>query len=223
MKDYERVIYGLAITAAIYFIAIFSTNWIRFSGGFTPGSFVTHSVMLLLSIAAIVIFKKSVDFNISMPKLKNIIMPIIVGVAITFLSGILMSIITKMLGQEVEAHPSLLTMGPLQVFLFVFIYASIAEEFLFRGFLLNILKPLSKYKVSIFSIPVIISALTFGLGHLVLISADVSGLFIMRILVFTTAMGLAAGYYQEKYKNISYAIVVHMAGNLFGLVSTFLI
>ena len=127
-----------------------------------------------------------------------------------------------MLGHEVEAHPSMLTMQPLQVFLFIFIYASIAEEFLFRGFLLNLLKPLSKYKVTIFSIPVIVSALAFGLGHLILMTFDVGWLFILRILVFTTALGLVAGYYQEKYNNTAYAIAVHMAGNTLGVVSSIL-
>lgn len=38
-------------------------------------------------------------------------------------------------------------------------------------------------------------------------------------LVFTFALGLIAGYYQEKYDNHAFAIIVHMAGNLMGLVS----
>lgn len=222
MKNSERIIYGLAITAAIFFIAVFSTNWIRLPQGFIPGSFVTHTLMLLLSIVAIWVFKKRIGFNLSMPRLKNIFMPIALGIAVSFLSNILLSIITKMLGHEVEAHPSMLTMQPLQVFLFIFIYASIAEEFLFRGFLLNLLKPLSKYKVTIFSIPVIVSALAFGLGHLILMTFDVGWLFILRILVFTTALGLVAGYYQEKYNNTAYAIAVHMAGNTLGVVSSIL-
>jgi hypothetical protein len=36
-------------------------------------------------------------------------------------------------------------------------------------------------------------------------------------------LGIAAGYYQEKYdNNTSYAIIVHMGGNLFGVLSAFL-
>jgi membrane protease YdiL (CAAX protease family) len=31
-------------------------------------------------------------------------------------------------------------------------------------------------------------------------------------------LGLIAGYYQEKYDNNAYAIIVHMSGNLMGLI-----
>lgn len=41
----------------------------------------------------------------------------------------------------------------------------------------------------------------------------------IRMLVFTFVLGLIAGYYQEKYDNHAFAIIVHMAGNLMGLVS----
>ena len=73
----------------------------------------------------------------------------------------------------------MMKMSPLQVFIFVFIYASIAEEILFRGFLMNILKPLKIKGISILkrkiSVPVIISAFAFGLGHLILITTGVGG------------------------------------------------
>ena len=49
--------------------------------------------------------------------------------------------------------------------------------------------------------------------------SGVGTLFIIRILIFTFALGLVAGYYQEKHDNHIFAIFVHMAGNLMGLVS----
>lgn len=33
-----------------------------------------------------------------------------------------------------------------------------------------------------------------------------------------TLLGIVAGYYQEKYENNFYAIIVHMAGNLMGVI-----
>jgi membrane protease YdiL (CAAX protease family) len=113
----------------------------------------------------------------------------------------------------------------MQVFLFVFISASVAEEMLFRGFLMNFLKPLETQGVSIFkiklSVPVIVSAIAFGMAHLVLLSTEVSVLFVIRIVIFTTCLGLIAGYYHEKYNNHAYAILVHMSGNLLAVLGAF--
>jgi hypothetical protein len=73
------------------------------------------------------------------------------------------------------------------------------------------------------SLPVIISAVAFGLVHLILISTGVNYLFLIRVVLFTFILGLAAGYYQEKYENnTSYAIIVHMGGNLFGILGALL-
>jgi len=47
-------------------------------------------------------------------------------------------------------------------------------------------------------------------------------LFLIRMVLFTSVVGLIAGYYQEKYDNHAYAIMVHMAGNLMGLISILL-
>ena len=109
------------------------------------------------------------------------------------------------------------------VFLFTFILASVAEEFLFRGFLQNYLKPFSDKGFKLFrrriSLPVLVSAVAFSLAHLILLVSGVEALFMIRMLVFTFALGLIAGYYQEKYDNHAFAIIVHMAGNLMGLVS----
>ena len=137
-----------------------------------------------------------------------------------------MAVLTKILGGEVESHFALEVMSPLQVFLFIFIYASVAEEVLFRGFLQNILKPLKNKGIKLFkrhiSVPVMISAVAFSLAHLTLIASGANNFFIVRILIFTAVLGLIAGYYQEKYENNAYAIIVHMGGNFMGLIAALL-
>jgi len=177
--------------------------------------------MLLLSIGMIYSLKKQVNYKISIPKFEKIVRPILFGFLATIIVNLFMAAITGTMGDQ-EAHPVLLNTHPFQVFLFIFIYASIAEELLFRGFLLNILKPLKAKGINILkrrvSLPVIISAVAFGLAHLILITTGVGGLFILRVVVFTTVLGLIAGYYQEKYDNNAFAILVHMAGNLFGVI-----
>lgn len=226
MKNTKRIIYGIILTIVAFVISIFVGNKLQIDSNFLPSSFVTHSSMLLLSISLIYSLKRYVNYKIEIPEFKKIWKPLLVGLLASILINILMTIVTTISGGEVEAHPALIKMSPLQVFIFVFIYASIAEEILFRGFLMNILKPLNEKGLKIFkrniSIPVIISAAAFGLGHLILISTGVGVQFLLRIVVFTTILGLIAGYYQEKYDNNAFAIVVHMAGNLMGVIGALL-
>lgn len=226
MKNNERIIYGLIIAIIIFASATFVGSKLHLDIDFFPNSFVTHSLMLLLSIIAIYSFKKNVNYKIVLPKFKKVLKPILFGVLATIIVNISMGILIKISGGESEAHPLLTKLTPLQVFVFVFIYASIAEEILFRGFLLNILKPLKAKGISILkrkiSVPVIISAFAFGLGHLILITTGVGGLFLMRVVIFTTILGLIAGYYQEKYDNNAYAIIVHMSGNSLTIIGSLL-
>ncbi len=227
MKNNQRVIYGLGITLAIFVIASFVGSKLSLGIDFIPFTFVNHSVMLLLSFVAIYSLKSVVNYKISLPKLKRVFKPIILALLATIIVNVFMNILTILLKGEIETHFALKTMSPLQVFIFVFIYASIAEEILFRGFLMNILKPLASKKISLFkreiSLPVIFSALLFGLAHLTLITTGAGGLFLLRILIFTTTLGLIAGYYQEKYDNNAFAIIVHMSGNILGVVGALLI
>ena len=45
----------------------------------------------------------------------------------------------------------------------------------------------------------------------------------IRTVLFTFILGTIAGYYQEKYNNIVLAILVHMAGNLLGMLPVILL
>jgi membrane protease YdiL (CAAX protease family) len=226
MKNNQRILVGLIITVAIFAISMIIGSKLNLNMDFFPSSFLTHSIMFLLSIFMIYSFKKQVDYRISLPKYKDLLKPIIFGLLATIIVNIAMVIMTKILGGNIETHPLLTKLTPLQTFIFVFIYASIAEELLFRGFLLNLLKPLKSKGILILnrkiSFSVVISALAFGFGHLILITSGVSGLFLFRVVTFTTILGLIAGYYQEKYDNNLFAIVVHMAGNLIGVLGALL-
>ena len=226
MKNNERIIYGLIITIIIFALATFVGSKIHLDIDFFPNSFVTHSLMLLLSIVVIYSLKKNVNYNISLPKFKKLLKPILFGLLATVIVNVLMTFLTIALGGKVEAHAALTKMSPLQIFVFVFIYASIAEEMLFRGFLMNILKPLKAKGINILkrkiSVPVIISAFAFGLAHLILITTGAEGIFLLRIVVFATILGLISGYYQEKYDNNAFAIIIHMSGNSIGVIGALL-
>jgi len=185
-------------------------------------SFGTHSLLLILSIILIYGLRNYVNYKISIPQFKKLLKPALLGLLATIIVNFSMSIITKILGGQVEQHPAFIKMPPLQIFIFVFIYASIAEELLFRGFLMNFLKPLIIKGIVVLkrsiSVPVIISAIAFGLGHLILITTGVGGFFLLKIVIFATILGLIAGYYQDKYDNNLFAIIVHMAGNFMGVI-----
>lgn len=225
MKNNEKVIYGLLITIVIFLTAIFVRSKIELNSSFFPSTFISHSTMLLLSIIAIITLKKEVNFKISAPKFRTILKPILLGIAVTIVINILLTIATKIVGGEPAVHPLVAQMKPMQVLIFVFFYASFAEEILFRGFLLNLLRPLKTKGATLFnrkiSLPVIISAAAFGLSHLILITAGVDALFLVRVVSFTFLLGLVAGYYQEKYDNTTYAIIVHMAGNSLAVIAIF--
>ena len=215
MKNSERIIYGLLLTAVAFLAANLSGRLIKLNINFLPDSFVSDTAMLLFAILLICVFKKHVNYRIAWPKFKNTLKPILFGILAAVIVNSLIYGIGMSLGIEQESHYIFAETSPLQFFLFVFICASVAEELLFRGFL-----QLFKRHISL---PVIISALAFSLAHLCLIASGAGAYFLFRTLTFTFVLGLIAGYYQEKYDNNAYAIIVHMSGNLMGLIASIML
>jgi membrane protease YdiL (CAAX protease family) len=226
MKDGEKVYYGISITVVIFAISAFIGKIFYLKNSFLTSSFGTHSLMLILSLLAIYVFSKNMNYIISIPEFKKILRPVLFGMLASIIVGLFTNIIVKLSGGIIEMHPALMKMSPLQVLVFVFFYASIAEELLFRGFLMNILAPYKFRGIIAFkrkiSIPVAVSGIAFGLAHLILIASGVGILFLIRIVIFTTVIGFIAGYYQEKHNNNAYAIIVHMAGNSIAVIGAFL-
>lgn len=226
MKNSKRIIYGLLLTAVAFLSANFAGRKILLNSQSLPPSFITHSAMLILSIVLICCLRKYVNYKIAWPKFKKTLKPMLLGfLAVVIINALLVGL-GKVFGIEAGSHFVFDVMTPLQVFLFICILASVAEEVLFRGFLQNILKPLQaggiKFCKRHLSMPVMIAALAFSLAHLILIVSGAGAYFIFRTLAFTFVLGLIAGYYQEKYDNNAYAILVHMSGNLLGLITALL-
>jgi len=226
MKNSKRLILGLIITLIIYFIATTFGRKINLENSFFLPSFGISTIMVLLSLVAIYFLKDYLNYKISFPKISTIFKPFIIALLLTITVNIVTVVITKILGYKVDTHPIFEGSSGWQFLVFVFFYASIAEELLFRGVLLNFIQKYSTRSISIFkrniSFPILISGFTFGLAHLILLFSDVNGLFVARIVIFTILLGILAGYYQEKYKNNAYAIIVHMAGNFMGVVAAFM-
>lgn len=224
MKKGEQITCGIVLTIIAFLVANYTGNLLKLNIVFLPSSFITHLVMLIVAIVLICSLKNYVNYKISWPKFKTVLKPILFGFLTAVIVNILLFIIGSSIGIEQESHFAFDIMSPVQIFLFIFILASVAEELLFRGFLQNILKPLQSKGIKFFkkhiSLPVIIAALTFSLAHLILILSGAGAYFIFRTLIFTFILGLIAGYYQEKYDNNAYAIIVHMSGNFMGLIAS---
>ena len=125
MKNDKRLFIGLTITLLIFVLSTISGRKIDLGISFLPNSFVIHSVMLILSLVAILTLKKEVSYKINFLKLKKTLRPILFGLIAAIIVNISFAIITKLLGGEIEPHDALTKMSPLQVFIFIFIYASI--------------------------------------------------------------------------------------------------
>lgn len=236
MKKSNRVLAGLFITAFVFLTANYAGVKLQLNIEFIPYSFSIHSLMIMLSVIFIIVMNKHVHYALAVPRVRNMWKPFLIAIAVTIGVNILLELIYKLLGtgstrvvagDTVEGFALLDSMNPLQILIFVFFYASLAEEILFRGFLQNYLSPLLTGRIRLFgreiSYPVIISALAFGAAHLIVIKSGASMQFVIRIVVFSTSLGLVAGYYQEKHHNNAYAVFVHMIGNLPAVIASFLL
>ena len=178
--------------------------------------------ILLVSVLLIMFFsrKKIIQFNIDKVKLKQLIYPI----AFVLLLLTIGQIISHLL--NTADHPLAHTMSLKQKFIFIVFLASLSEELLFRGFLLNMLAPLKKYGIGFFktrlSLSVILSGVLFGLIHFAMLQTDASINLVIQVVISAVFLGIIAGYYQEKYANFSYALIVHISGNVFGLILSLL-
>ncbi|MCB2196262.1 MAG: CPBP family intramembrane metalloprotease [Bacteroidetes bacterium] len=232
MKKFNNLILGIVLTAIIYFSGVILSRIVSVPMDLVPNSFVIHSTMLLLSIVAIMLLKQKSFFTFHLKKVrfKHYIYGILIGFSGFIIANILATAILSLLGKGIDpggnGQAGVSEMNSVQIFIFIFIYASISEEFLFRGFTQNFLNPLKHIRLTIsksvhISLPVIISGILFGLAHLILLNTETSGPVIFRIVLMTSIVGAIAGYFQEKHQNILPAIVIHMTANLPALIISF--
>ena len=231
MKKSKLIILGISTTIVIFIISIFAGHYIQLPINFLAESFETHATMLLLSLIAIFLFKnqKLLSFPNKKFQFKHIWKPILFMILGFIIIQILVTVILLPFGLKSESNKlqgAIAELKPIEVFLFVVILASVAEEFLFRGFLQNILSPLKPKGIKIFkikiSLPVIISGIIFGLAHLILLTTGAEISFVIRTVFYTITVGLIAGYFYEKYDNILYAIITHSVANIPALIATLL-
>jgi len=89
------------------------------------------------------------------------------------------------------------------------------------------LDPIKSYGIRILkikiSLPVIIGGILFGLMHFGIMAMGASFNYVIQMVITAMIMGMIAGFYQEKYTNFSYAVIVHAASNLTGLLISIIV
>jgi membrane protease YdiL (CAAX protease family) len=182
--------------------------------GFFPTSFVTHTVMFILSVAAIWLLSKGrLDlYGITRGTYKfslRIVMWVL-PMAVLSLASTLASPGGRGTGGPFELTKS-------QIVVFVWIYASISEELLTRGLLQTLLGGNARVGAGAprkLSMPVILSALFFGAMHLVLIKS--MGPAAVPVILLAVFLGLVAAHYRERTGSLLPAIIVHVLFNIGG-------
>lgn len=104
----------------------------------------------------------------------------------------------------------------IQMILTVWIWSSLCEEVLVRGFIQGFIQDFRTFKVLRLSIPVWVSGLFFGAMHLSLIKAGMGQWFVAFVVFNTTIIGLLAAYYREKTNSLIPAFWVHFIANAVG-------
>ena len=220
------VFIGLVIIAIIP--AILMSVWPVLSPERLPSPWsgaLFHTVMLIFSLLFIGIFGrlKFKEYGFRLPGSFRPIPGIITGI----LLGAVATILAVLLPGEGEQNMPGQDMSFFEVILFIWIYASLAEEVLCRGLIQGYLNPFNNYRLTLLSVklslPVITGALFFALMHLALLTTGVSIWPVVIIVIFALLLGLMAGYQLERTSSLLSAVLIHMSFNMGGSIAEFLL
>ena len=226
MKNTSKTTLGIIITIIIFSISVLISKVVKIPIGFIPLAFTNQLVMIVLSGISMFYFQSKglLNFSIKPVKTKLILKIILIAVIVFIAVSITTNIAIKLICGDIPKGPNpFMKYTPLQYFIFLSIIAPIVEEFLFRGFLLNMLAPLKNKGIKLFrfklNVSVLISGVLFGLGHLLILTTGADLTFVFRILFFTTIVGVMNGYLQEKYENNTLVpIIAHITVNTIGFI-----
>ena len=212
-----RIAIGLAMGGAVAVIAIAAPTVLGLAKDtWVPASFVTHSLMLSISVLLMAALSRGglTCYGFTRGSFRPT-PAILLWTVPTSVLSVLQYVAAKSGG----APSGIFSFSPLQTILFVWIYASICEEVFVRGLLQGFLLPLGTHRVTFLrrwplSIPVIFGGLFFGAMHVVLWPR--MGPQAIVPMTLATILGLVAGHYREKTGSLAPAIVIHALFNIGG-------
>ena len=210
-----RIVFALGLCGAIALFALYVGRVVPLpSGGFVPRSFVTHSVMLALSLGLIWIMSRGLPALYGLTRGTYRFRPTILLWALPVAA---LSLPAALGAGRGEGTGAMGDFGRLQGVIFVWIYASVSEEVLTRGLLQTLLSvgPSGGARRARFSMPVVLSALFFGAMHVVLFES--MGPAAVPVIAMVTLLGFVAAHYRETTGSLIPAVVVHALFNVGGM------
>jgi len=216
LPAYFRLPIALVMGLAISIVTLKAPDIFKVTETSAPwlSAFITHTFMWILSVLITILLTKGEIRNYGFTKGKFQLTPkIFLWVVPTAVLSV-MGFFASRSGQDVK---EVLEFTYLEDIIFVWIYASTCEEIFTRGLLQSFLSPLSRYGINLskklrLSLPVLFSGLFFGMMHIVAI--DKLG---PPVILFTSALGIIAGYYREKTESLIPAIIIHAIFNIGGM------
>ena len=220
MKKYKDLFITL-LTFLIYFVFSLIFNYIlkllhvdiKSSGPFLRNFLLILECVILLTIVFI-IYRKSIikDFKKYIDnKGKWFVKYVGIFVGSVLLMGILNIILSKITGLETsnneQAVRKYIEMYPVFMAFSTVIYAPFIEELLFRKGIRNIINGNDKYTKALF---VIISAIIFGLIHVITVEAS---FYELLMSIPYMVVGLSLGYIYIKTENVFACIQFHLMHN----------
>lgn len=209
-----RRLSAIGTCAAIVVVALLAG---RSSAGLVPSlvpsSFVTDTVMLLL---ALVVIRTRPGFSLADFGFTRGSFRWTPGILLWVLPTAALAALSLARRQDAEPAGPAAGFSAVQIVLFVWIYASVAEEILTRGLLQTLVagRRDSGTRHRWLSDSVIVSGLFFGAMHLVLISS--MGAAAVVPIVLATFLGIVAARYRESTGSLLPAILVHALFNIGG-------
>jgi membrane protease YdiL (CAAX protease family) len=217
-----RPVLALVLAAGVALAAMYAARLVGVPpASFFPPSFVTHSAMLALSVAAVWLFSKG---RLDLYGITRGTYKFSPRIVMWFLPTAVLSLASTVAspGGQGTGGPFELTKS--QIVVFVWIYASISEELLTRGLLQTLLGGNARVGAGArrkLSMPVIVSALFFGAMHLVLVKS--MGPAAVPVILLVVFLGLVAARYRERTGSLLPAIIVHALFNIGGTLPVWVI
>lgn len=209
----------LIMNFPIIFVDVFGIEF----NGFIQSSFLIQMGLLIAALVYMKINKVGLhDFGFAANRLRYYFSGFAFG-TLSALFGFIFMIMFVMIGGVTEGspHPANAN-GFLSMVFHVWIIASFCEEVFFRGFVYNYFSHLKEKgfrigKKLFISVPVTISAILFGLTHLILLKSMAPQM-VYGIVCSTMLLGFVAGVIREKSGSLFPAYVAHLMANVVGYI-----
>jgi len=215
LRDSFKPIPAITLTAAVALVALYAVKIVHFPpGSFFPSSFVTHSLMLAMSVAAMLILSKR---RLDLYGFTRGMYTFSPSILLWVLPTAVLSIGPALASRGGQATGGSFEFTKIQTIVFIWVYASICEETLVRGLLQTLLSRSAKAGAAAsrwLNMPVVVSGLFFGAMHLVLIKQ--MGLMAIPVILLATCLGFVVAHYREKTGSLLPAIIIHALFNIGG-------